>query len=457
MQARISLSLCYVGILATIFAVYFSTKVFEETLVSEMHSALRQDSHLIEAAYDQNSEIQLKQFASDSLRITLISKEGDVLFESDGQAENMGNHMSRPEVIAAFKDGSGEGVRHSTTLDASVYYYAVKLTDGNILRLGMKQANIQQVVSRTTPYLLGLIAVIIAVSILIAIGLGKIFVRPIKKLSEKLDDAEILEDESLYKEIAPFIKTIRNKNRELAITIEKLHDEEQKTTRLKDEFTANAAHELKTPLTTISGYAEMLEAGIAKSEDTSRFAGKIHTEAQRMLNITNDILTLSKLDKPSKQTVNLDEDVDLWSTATDCVGLLTINANKKNIQLSLQGEVGTVDRSSNHTIKGNEKLIFEMIYNLVDNAIRYTNENGKVDVIVVGNSISVIDNGIGIPEEYKDRVFERFFRVDKSHSRETGGTGLGLAIVKHVAEVHNATIDFKSIVGVGTQIRVSFP
>ncbi|SHK81787.1 ATP-binding protein [Fibrobacter sp. UWEL] len=457
MQARISLSLCYVGILATIFAVYFSTKVFEETLVSEMHSALRQDSHLIEAAYDQNSEIQLKQFASDSLRITLISKEGDVLFESDGQAENMGNHMSRPEVIAAFKEGSGEGVRHSTTLDASVYYYAVKLTDGNILRLGMKQANIQQVVSRTTPYLLGLIAVIIAVSILIAIGLGKIFVRPIKKLSEKLDDAEILEDESLYKEIAPFIKTIRNKNRELAITIEKLHDEEQKTTRLKDEFTANAAHELKTPLTTISGYAEMLEAGIAKPEDTARFAGKIHKEAQRMLNITNDILTLSKLDKPSKQTVNLDEDVDLWSTATDCVGLLTINANKKNIQLSLQGEVGTVDRSSNHTIKGNEKLIFEMIYNLVDNAIRYTNENGKVDVIVVGNSISVIDNGIGIPEEYKDRVFERFFRVDKSHSRETGGTGLGLAIVKHVAEVHNATIDFKSIVGVGTQIRVSFP
>lgn len=108
------------------------------------------------------------------------------------------------------------------------------------------------------------------------------------------------------------------------------------------------------------------------------------------------------------------------------------------------------------TIKGNEKLIFEMIYNLVDNAIRYTNENGKVDVIVVGNSISVIDNGIGIPEEYKDRVFERFFRVDKSHSRETGGTGLGLAIVKHVAEVHNATIDFKSIVGVGTQIRANF-
>lgn len=458
MQARISLSLCYVGILATIFAVYFSTKVFEETLVNEMHSALRQDSHLIESAYDQNPEIQLKQFASDSLRITLISKEGDVLFESDGQAENMGNHMSRPEVIAAFKDGSGEGVRHSITLDASIYYYAVKLNDGNILRLGMKQANIQQVVSRTTPYLLGLIAVIIAVSILIAIGLGKIFVRPIKKLSEKLDDAEILEDESLYKEIAPFVKTIRNKNRELAITIEKLHDEEQKTTRLKDEFTANAAHELKTPLTTISGYAEMLEAGIAKPEDTARFAGKIHKEAQRMLSITNDILTLSKLDKPSQQTVNLNEDVDLWNVANNCAELLGLNAAKKKITLSVQGEAGSIldSTGASHTIKGNEKLIFEMIYNLVDNAIRYTNENGKVDVIVVGNSISVIDNGIGIPEEYKDRVFERFFRVDKSHSRETGGTGLGLAIVKHVAEVHNATIDFKSIVGVGTQIRVNF-
>lgn len=422
MQVRIRMSLIYVGVLATIFAVYFSVQVFEETMEEQLQNSLRQNAHLIEAAYNQTPTKELKKFATDSLRITLISKEGNVLFESDRESSKMENHLRRPEVISAFETGSGKG---------------------------MRQANIQRAISRTTPYLLGLIGVIIVVSILIAVGLSRAFVRPIKKLSEKLDDAEILDDDCLYKEIAPFVKTIRNKNRELAITIEKLHDEEQKTARLKDEFTANAAHELKTPLTTISGYAEMLETGIAKSEDTVRFAGKIHSEAKRMLSITNDIMTLSKLDKPGERTINLNESVDLWSVADNCISVLALNANKKNIMLSLQGDADS-------EIKGNGNLIFELIYNLVDNAIRYTNENGKVDVIVSKNSVSVMDNGIGIPDDCKNRVFERFFRVDKSHSRETGGTGLGLAIVKHVAEVHHAKIEMKSIVGVGTEIKVEF-
>lgn len=422
MQVRIRMSLIYVGVLATIFAVYFSVQVFEETMEEQLQNSLRQNAHLIEAAYNQTPTKELKKFATDSLRITLISKEGNVLFESDRESSKMENHLRRPEVISAFETGSGKG---------------------------MRQANIQRAISRTTPYLLGLIGVIIVVSILIAVGLSRAFVRPIKKLSEKLDDAEILDDDCLYKEIAPFVKTIRNKNRELAITIEKLHDEEQKTARLKDEFTANAAHELKTPLTTISGYAEMLETGIAKPEDTVRFAGKIHSEAKRMLSITNDIMTLSKLDKPGERSINLNEDVELWTVANNCVGVLSLNANKKNITLFLQG-------TGDSQIKGNENLIFEMIYNLVDNAIRYTNENGKVVVTVAKTSITVMDNGIGIPDDCKERVFERFFRVDKSHSRETGGTGLGLAIVKHVAEVHHAKIEMKSIVGVGTEIKVEF-
>lgn len=145
----------------------------------------------------------------------------------------------------------------------------------------------------------------------------------------------------------------------------------------------------------------------------------------------------------------MNEDVELWTVANNCISVLALNANKKNIMLSLQGDADS-------EIKGNGNLIFELIYNLVDNAIRYTNENGKVDVIVSKNSVSVMDNGIGIPDDCKERVFERFFRVDKSHSRETGGTGLGLAIVKHVAEVHHAKIEMKSIVGVGTEIKVEF-
>lgn len=450
MQSRIRLSLCYVGILATVFAVYFSAKAFEESLVELLQNSLRQDALLMESVYQKiDSPDDLKDFATDSLRITLISKNGDVLFESDAEATAMGNHMSRPEVIEAFKNGSGEGLRYSLTLNAKIFYYALRLSDGNILRVGMRQASLQHAISHTTPYLLALVAIIIIVSILIAIGLSRAFVKPIKMLSEKLDNADILDDDCMYKEIEPFVRTIRNKNRELEITIEKLHEEEEKTTRLKDEFTANAAHELKTPLTTISGYAEMIETGIAKPEDTVRFAGKIHSEAQRMLSITNDIMTLSKLDKPSEQTICLDQTIDLWSVADNCINVLALNAHKKNISLSLQGDAGV-------QIKGNERLIFEMIYNLIDNAIRYTNENGKVDVIIGNKSVSVMDNGIGIPEDCKERVFERFFRVDKSHSRETGGTGLGLAIVKHVARVHDAKIEMKSIVGVGTEIVVKF-
>lgn len=448
MQARISLSLCYVGILAAIFAMYFSAKVFEEVLSEEVKGSLRQEAHLIEAAYKPDEVLDLKKFAKDSLRITLVSKDGRVLFESDREPGKMGNHLDRPEVSDAFKSGFGEGMRHSVTIGSNIYYYALKLEDGNVLRLGMGQAYIQNTLLRTTPYLLGLIAVIIVVSVLIGIGLGKVFVRPIKKLSEKLNDADILDDESMYKEIAPFVKTIRNKNRELEITIEKLHDEEQKTSRMKNEFTANAAHELKTPLTTISGYAEMIETGIAKPEDTRRFAGKIRREAGRMLSIANDIMALSELDKSGKRDINLDETENLYEIAEECVGELSMNANKKNISLSLQGEASEV--------KGNRRLIFEMIYNLVDNAIRYTNENGKVLVTVSEKKISVKDNGIGIPEDCKARIFERFFRVDKSRSRTTGGTGLGLAIVKHIAQLHGARIDLKSNVGFGTEITLEF-
>lgn len=449
MKGRIRLSLCYVGILAALFSAYFTAKVLEESMVEQLQSALRQRTNLIEAAYVKlDSAAQLKNFASDSLRITLIQKDGQVLFESDAETEKMSNHLSRPEVAAAFERGYGESRRYSITLKASVFYGAKKLSDGNVLRLGMRQANLQYYISKTTPYLLGLIAVIIVVSILIAFALSRFFIQPIQKLAEKINDPDFFEEDCIYPEIAPFVKVIRKRNRELEVTIEKLHQEEQKMVQIKDEFTANAAHELKTPLTTISGYAEMIEAGMVKPEDVQKFAGKILGEAGRMQSIVNDIMTLSKLDKPGENSVPVDSSVDLLEVAKNCTDALSINAIKKGVELTCSGISGT--------ILGNEPLIFEMIYNLVDNSIRYTDDGGNVQVLVGESSVTVRDNGIGIPEDCKERIFERFFRVDKSHSRETGGTGLGLAIVKHIAQVHGARILLDSTIGKGTSVQVIF-
>jgi len=233
------------------------------------------------------------------------------------------------------------------------------------------------------------------------------------------------------------------------LTIEQLSNEKQKITHLKDEFTANASHELKTPLTSISGYAELIENDMAKPEDVKVFAGKIHKEALRLQSVANDIITLSKLDGQGGDPFDLTEKVKLWNVAHSCVEDLSLNASKKSVQLSLDGD-------SAAEILGNSKLLYEMVFNLVDNAIRYTEPGGKVAVVVEANAIVVKDTGIGIPEECQSRIFERFYRVDKSRSKETGGTGLGLAIVKHIAEVLHASIHLNSIVGLGTEIRIGF-
>lgn len=455
MKNRIRLSLIYVGVLAALFAVYFTSQVFEGEMTEQLRSHLREESRLIEQAYGMVADsagapgFNLENFDSENLRITLIDADGAVLYESDAVAGKMDNHKDRPEIADALQKGFGENLRYSITLDAKVFFYAKKLSDGKILRLGTRQTSLQKIFSATTPYLLALVFAIVVLSILIAFGLSKAFVRPIQKLAENIGTPEILDDEGTYKEIAPLVKTIQKQNRELQVTVELLSKEKEKTARMKDEFTANASHELKTPLTSISGYAELIENGIAKPEDVKGFASKIHKEAGRLLNIANDIMTLSKLDEPGHGTMDLKETIGLWETATQCIEELTLNANKKNILLSVDGDPSV-------EIKGNGKLIFEMVYNLVDNAIRYTEIGGRVTLLVLGRSISVKDNGIGIPEECQSRVFERFYRVDKSRSKETGGTGLGLSIVKHIAEVHDAKIHLKSIVGSGTEVTVEF-
>ena len=453
MKDRIRYSLIYMGVIAALCAVYFTMQVFEGEMAGQLKSQLRENLRLIETAYVGESlgdePQKLSKFASKDLRITLIDSKGGILYDSDAETIKMENHNDREEVIDAFAKGAGEDLRYSSTLQAKVFYFAKRLNDGKVLRLGMRQANLQQVFSKTIPYLIVLLAAIVAAAILIAIGLSRAFISPLQKLVDQLGTPEWMKIENVYKEIAPLVNTIRKQDLELQLTIEQLSNEKQKITHLKDEFTANASHELKTPLTSISGYAELIENDMAKPEDVKMFAGKIHKEALRLQSIANDIITLSKLDGQQGELFDLNEKVNLWNVAHGCVEDLSLKASKKSVSVSLDGDKAA-------EIQGNSKLLYEMVFNLVDNSIRYTEQGGKVAVVVEPGAIVVKDTGIGIPEECQSRVFERFYRVDKSRSKETGGTGLGLAIVKHIAEVLHATIQLNSAVGFGTEIRIGF-
>ncbi len=453
MKDRIRYSLIYMGVIAALCAVYFTMQVFEGEMAGQLKSQLRENLRLIETAYVGEAlgdePQKLSKFASKDLRITLIDSKGGILYDSDAETVKMENHNDREEVIDAFAKGAGEDLRYSSTLQAKVFYFAKRLNDGKVLRLGMRQANLQQVFSKTIPYLIVLLAAIVAAAILIAIGLSRAFISPLQKLVDQLGTPEWMKIENVYKEIAPLVNTIRKQDLELQLTIEQLSNEKQKITHLKDEFTANASHELKTPLTSISGYAELIENDMAKPEDVKMFAGKIHKEALRLQSIANDIITLSKLDGQQGELFDLNEKVNLWNVAHGCVEDLSLKASKKSVSVSLDGDKAA-------EIQGNSKLLYEMVFNLVDNSIRYTEQGGKVAVVVEPGAIVVKDTGIGIPEECQSRVFERFYRVDKSRSKATGGTGLGLAIVKHIAEVLHATIQLNSAVGFGTEIRIGF-
>lgn len=227
--------------------------------------------------------------------------------------------------------------------------------------------------------------------------------------------------------------------------------EKEKTEQMRREFTANVSHELKTPLQTISGCAELLANGIVKQEDIQKFGSQICTEAQRMIRLVDDIIKLSHLDEGATDMQR--ETVDLYALAENTLRSLRPEAEAAKISLSLSGESAK--------IYGIPQLLSGIIFNLCDNAIKYNRENGSVSVEIKDEDnkavLSVADNGIGIPAEHQERIFERFYRVDKSHSKEIGGTGLGLSIVKHAAKLHDAVIELNSVVDGGTTVTVTFP
>lgn len=437
MKQKINIRIVSLALLAILSTMLFVTITFNSLFKKQMMDDLQLYTGFL-AKYETIGELHemAEELKAEGLRITLLDSVGDVIWDSEAEALIMDNHADRPEVEEAIKRGEGQAIRMSQTLGRSTYYYARMTPEDTILRVSREAKNIFSFFALLTPSLIIIVVVLAIMSFVIAHFLTKSLIRPIERLAESLENNEEI---THYEELEPFVHTIREQ-----------HADIMKNAKMRQEFTANVTHELKTPLTSISGYAELIANGMASEKDIMRFARGIHTNANRLLVLINDIIRLSELDS-TEEEITL-EKLDLYEMAATCVEMLEPNAEKHGVSISLTGEMCFIN--------GNKMMMEELLYNLCDNAIRYNNENGSVEVSVKKEKeqaiLSVKDTGIGISKEHQERIFERFYRVDKSRSKSTGGTGLGLAIVKHIIVKHHARLQVESEVGKGTIMRVIF-
>ena len=439
MEEKIGYRLFMMGFLGLVCTAVLCIFVFHKAFIEQAWQSLEYQTALIAAIYQDNPQ-NLENISPQEIRLTLISPDGDVLYETATDQQAMENHIGRPEIQEALESGVGQDIRDSQTMGYQTYYYAQRLSDGNILRIAQDSQSLWSIYDEALPAILLSCLLMMGIAAITAGILTRTLIQPVLKMTEDLDH---IQDNVPYRELAPFAEAIHS-DRVLRENNEKM----------RQEFTANVSHELKTPLTSISGYAELIETGMVKPEDVAEFGSKIHREASRMIRLVNDILQLSHLDsvRPEGEAVTM-ETVDLLELARDCVERQKVNARHAYVALSYLGESAPV--------LGSRTLLEELYQNLCDNAIRYNRPGGKVQLAVGctrdGHAyLTVRDNGIGIPKDAQSSVFERFYRVDKSRSKATGGTGLGLAIVKNIARIHNARIKLESEVGAGTTITVTF-
>ena len=512
--------------------------------------AMHADAVYIAKAMETEGISYLEQLPKQSQRITWIDADGTVLFDSYADVSQMENHGEREEVVEALKTGRGESTRYSTTLAEKTENYAIKLSDGTILRLSVTSLSALSIfLSMTQPLALVLVIALILAGFL-ASKTSKSIVKPLENV-----DLKHPEQAEIYDEMAPFLRRIAVQNKLISkqmqdrqrrqrefetitenmqegllvldakgevlscnkgarrllgvdhvpekenvfalnrtegfrrcitaalagnheeVTMESdsrsyqllanpvtedglaagvvllLFDNTEKADRekLRREFTANVSHELKTPLTSISGFAEIMKNGMVKAEDVPRFAHNIYDEAQRLISMVQDIIQLSRLDE-AQETMEKTE-VNVALIAETVAKRLEGQAAQRNIVFHIETESAV--------LSGVPHVLEEMIYNLCDNAIRYNKDNGSVTLKVEKHpddiTVTVADTGIGIPYGEQERVFERFYRVSRSRSKEIDGTGLGLSIVKHGALLHQATVKMESEVDKGTTIRLIFP
>ncbi len=383
----------------------------------------------------------------DDYRLTWIDSDGTVLFDSETDAAAMENHAEREEIHEALTDGYGDSVRYSVTLTERTIYRAVRLSDGTVLRVSIEHATVLLLLAGMLQPISAIIILALILSILLAQRLSGKIIRPLGQL-----DPENLPETAPYEELAPFLNKMKWQKQEIERQKKELADKRLSMEFAEEnrrEFTANVSHELKTPLQSIMGSAELIENNLVKPEDLQEFGGKIRKEAQRLLALIQDIIHLSRLDEGTGIPL---VDTDLYAIVENELASMKPVADAHQVELSFLGEPARI-----HAVP---QLVQEIVHNLCDNAVKYNHAGGKVTMRIFRNDryvlFSVSDTGIGIAPEHQERIFERFYRVDKSHSKETGGTGLGLSIVKHAAAYMHADISVESAVGVGTTITLKF-
>lgn len=438
MKRKINLEFAIMTMVAILFTVGLSVVISYDMFRREVQESLRICAQELKSAKVFENPEGFEPEPVEHLRVTLVDTDGTVICDTNASIGVMENHSGRPEVQEAFQSGEGEDMRRSSTLQKNTFYYAVRLENGRVLRVAKEAGNLLSFLRTMALPLMVMAAVLIFICVCLAHFLTRSILAPIEQMASHMDDVDEGNAETPYRELEPFIQTIRDQHKDIV-----------KSSRMRQEFTANVSHELKTPLTAISGYAELIASGMTKPEDTQRFAEEISKSSSRLLALINDILRLSELDASGEVPM---EELDLFELAEKCVEMLQVHADKQNVTLMLTG--------GSCPMRGNREMVDELIYNLCSNAIRYNVPYGNVVVSVAREGeaciLTVKDTGIGIPQGEQERIFERFYRVDKSRSKSTGGTGLGLAIVKHVVQCHGASLKLQSQVGVGTSVSVTF-
>ncbi len=437
LRNKIQKSMILVIVTTLLIAYAMTTVVVYRQNVGVMEREIRQEAQYIKAAIRDAGEGYLDEAASvqKETRLTLIGQDGQVLYDSEHTDEaTLENHKNRPEVRQAVNLGEGQDVRRSDTLEQEMFYYALRLDDGTILRVARSMDSVLRTALEVLPGMTIIAGIMLAFALALSRWQVRRLIRPINEL--KLDDP--LENE-IYEEITPLLRRIDEQNKE-----------KDAIANMRKEFSANVSHELKTPLTSISGYAEIMKNGMVRPEDMKKFSERIYNEASRLITLVEDIIKLSKLDEGEIEVEK--EDVDLYEMTREIVSRLAPQAQARKVRVEVTGE--------SVIYHGIRQVLDEMIYNICENAIKYNKEGGSLSVWVggtlQGKKVIVTDTGIGIPKDQQERIFERFYRVDKSHSKETGGTGLGLSIVKHGAMIHDAQIHVESEVGKGTKMEITF-
>ena len=516
MTKKIFKSSILVAAAVLIFGIACVMAILYQHFGKQINTELKKEATYLVYGVEENGIDYLKQIKEKDDRITYIAEDGTVLYDNQADAATMENHGDRKEIQEALKTGSGHAERTSKTLSQKTLYYALRLSDNSVLRVSSTQYSVWVLLMELVPPLIGIAVVMLILAAIMSVHMANKIVEPINNvdlenqeefgiITENMQEGLLVIDSytmilsgnsSAWKlfqlkdpKIGDSVYSL-NRNEDFRLLIEQvlkgqhgsvllhmgseaiqmianpvnrehrvvgavilLMNETEKVEReqLRREFSANVSHELKTPLTSISGFAEIIQDGLVKEEDIKKFAGRIYNEAQRLITLVEDTIKVSQLDEGENPYEW--EKLDAYTIVKDVCGRLREVAEKKKVHLYIDG--GKMMFTTVHPI------LDEVIYNLCDNGIKYNKEDGTVSIHLrdLGENVEirVKDNGIGIPGEDQSRVFERFYRVDKSHSKAIGGTGLGLSIVKHGVTFLGGTLKMVSEIGKGTEITMTFP